>query len=276
MVLKILLILLILFFIWVWVYGIYRLQCWLFNFYLKGDELSTRAKMNARRWGWTGAIVLGAVPALWLQSVLEKGPGNPQDIEAFLAVLAGPVIEEIAKGIAPLAAYFMLARPSGRKLFVIGLLSGSGFYLFETLLYSFGALNNSIDPGAALAQELVIRAIAIGFLHPISAGMTGLGLGLAAASNSKFVKMICVMAGFGLGCFFHIWNNGVAMTNMRGGRLDQTEFFGIHVFVLVMLLVAARVRIFFKQDAAAKPEVTVAKSEEKQEMPVSAMTSTTA
>lgn len=247
----------VLFLMWLWVYCIYRTLCWFFSLYLAKDELSLTAQRRARLWGIFGATFFGAVPVMILQGGIDPTTTLDQAATDALAVLVGPFIEEVSKGIASLVAFFYLSKPSGRKLFVIGALSGVGFHLTETLLYSLGATLN----GGNVGNELVIRAIALSLMHPLAAGMTGLGLGLAASSKSKLLKLLFAGLGFSCGVFIHVWNNGVALMINRGERLDQSEFFGIHLLLAVSLLIISRVRIASKEASEKGTSRTLARED---------------
>jgi RsiW-degrading membrane proteinase PrsW (M82 family) len=229
-----------------WIYCIYRVLCRFFRVFVTADEVPMLMQKRARLWGATGAVILSTLPLL----IFENGSSNG---DAALGVIVFPFIEEIAKGLAPLAALFMLSNPSGRKLFLIGALSGAGFYLTETCIATLAA---ALQGGAEFGLQLTVRAVALCFLHPLSTGITGLGLGLAASTDWKILKLAFATLGFSAGTFVHMWNNQVAVMVDNGSRIDQSEFFGIHLFTIICLLIAARLRIFFR-DTSKDSEVTL-------------------
>ena len=82
---------------------------------------------------------------------------------------------------------------------------GLGFTLVEDASYYGGAL---LEGGAAgLVGSFVVRGVLSTFMHPLFTSMTGVGLGLASRSDSRWVKFGAPAAGLLMAMDLHcLWD----------------------------------------------------------------------
>ncbi|WP_110206137.1 PrsW family intramembrane metalloprotease [Nocardioides daejeonensis] len=179
-----------------------------------------------------------------------------------LAVVA-PISEEATKGL------FLLLLLVWRRNELDGVLDGIvyagmvgiGFAFTENILYLAAAYDGTPgqDPGglAGLGVTFVVRCLASPFAHPFFTAFTGIGVGLAISSRSRFVQIAAPVGGYLLAVLMHAaWNGSTLLAEGLG-------FFGVYflvmapIFVLVIVLaiwVRSRERVLLAQalDDAAR------------------------
>src|SRR5215210_2134386 len=214
------------------------------------EPLNVLALMAA--WGATGAVALslagnGIVLGL-LPPALEK---------AFGSAVAGPLVEEVAKGLALVVA-FSLSWWAARRFgflelegltdgMVYGAAVGLGFAFTEDLLYLFNAADEQ-GLGVGLSEYASrVDFFGVGQLgHAVYTAAFGAGLGLATWSRSwrgwlgfPFLGLVAAMLMHavhnGLPSFVLVWRYGLekATAAMSGGSLPGDLF--------------ARMQFFFKE-----------------------------
>ena len=135
---------------------------------------------------------------------------------AVVAVATAPLAEESMKALGPLLLF--LLRPSAFSGVVDGIvycgLSATGFAMLENILYlggygyAAGADRGGVAGGVAQVIGIFFVRIALsGFAHPLFTAMTGIGLGVAARSGSKKVRILAPIAGWLTAMLLHgSWN----------------------------------------------------------------------
>jgi protease PrsW len=176
---------------------------------------------------------LGLLLALFLWGALGAGgiaaAGN-QAVEAALsedvalvygAAISAPLVEEIAKGVALLAAVLAsgwTARRFRTREFsgptdgmVYGVAVGLGFAFSENYVYFLNDTftSESLAAGFATldAREGFLNLATLG--HGVYTGLFGLGLGLATWSADRLSRIAWPLIGLGAGMFLHAVNNGM-------------------------------------------------------------------
>ena len=164
-----------------------------------------------------GAAVATAT-ALLLQGI---GAFNGVTEAASLAV-AAPVTEEATKGA------FLVALLWWRRHELDGVLDGIvyagmvgiGFAFTENILYLAAAYNGSeaTGPGGVetLTTTFLVRGLASPFAHPLFTTFTGIGIGVAVASRSRFVRVVAPLAGYLLAVLTHGLWNGSTLSGLQG------------------------------------------------------------
>ncbi|MFY1689536.1 PrsW family intramembrane metalloprotease [Plantactinospora sp. WMMB782] len=147
----------------------------------------------------------------------------------LVGVLVAPFIEELTKALGP----FLLLLYQRRKWSGItdGIvycgLSAVGFAMVENILY-FGlhGYAEGVDRygPATGAQNLfgifILRVLISGFAHPLFTSMTGIGLGIAARSASRPIRILAPLAGLLLAMMLHgAWNLAAVLTQLSGEPL---------------------------------------------------------
>jgi RsiW-degrading membrane proteinase PrsW (M82 family) len=151
----------------------------------------------------TVAFILNSVGS-WI--VGENLGGDAAEI--YGGSISAPIVEEGAK-----AAVLLLIFWRWRRLFngpldgaVYAILVGLGFTVTEdALYYARGAAEDGVD-GALFT--FVVRGLLSPFGHPLYTAMFGIGLGYAAQTTVRWVKVAAPIAGFALAVGLHsLWNS---------------------------------------------------------------------
>jgi RsiW-degrading membrane proteinase PrsW (M82 family) len=169
-----------------------------------------------------GACVATAVALLLNQgaAAFAKHQHLPS---ALVAVLSAPVAEESMKALGPLLLF--LLRPKAFSGVVDGIvycgMSATGFAMVENILYlgGYGYAANVDREGVAgglagVVGIFVVRIALSGFAHPLFTAMTGIGLGVAARSADKRVRVLAPLAGWLTAMILHgSWNLMATLAN---------------------------------------------------------------
>ncbi|MGW5673171.1 PrsW family intramembrane metalloprotease, partial [Micromonospora sp. NPDC003776] len=162
-----------------------------------------------------GAFVSTAISLLVNETgaKLFKDWGLPT---ALTAVLVAPFIEELTKAAGPILLLIFRRREfSGiTDALVYCGLSAIGFAMVENILYlgGYGYRTGVQEYGPATGAQQVIaifivRILLFGFAHPLFTSMTGVGLGVAARTADRRVRILAPIAGLLLAMMLHgTWN----------------------------------------------------------------------
>lgn len=133
---------------------------------------------------------------------------GPDAVMLLGAPLAGPIVEEITKGLG-LVALFVLLRAefdNMRDGFVYGALIGLGFNWFEAPLYV--AQTYAEFGTASWGMQLGWRYALFGLAgHAMFTGIFGAGLGLALQTRRTWLKVLAPMIALLLAVAAHAYNN---------------------------------------------------------------------
>jgi protease PrsW len=158
--------------------------------------------------------------------------------ELFSAVISAPVVEESSKALILFIFFFWKKDEFDGILdgMVYAGMVGLGFAMTENVqYYGKAALQGGIEGTVVL---FIIRGGMSAFSHPLFTGMTGIGLGWARQSNSKAIKFIMPLMGFGLAMLLHgTWN--------LSASLHPAIFFLTYGAVMIPVFVGALVAVIF-------------------------------
>jgi protease PrsW len=179
-------------------------------------------------WGATIAAFVAIVLNTAGELIVSEQLGT-EAAEIYGYSISAPVVEEAAKG-AILFALFWWKRAEFNGVIdgmVYAALVGLGFAMTENVLYyGQGAAEEGIV-GAVVT--FVVRGLMSPFAHPVFTAMTGIGLGIAASSNSRAVKLLAPLIGLALAMGLHsLWNTSA------GAGL----FFGVYLLIMVPIFFA--------------------------------------
>jgi RsiW-degrading membrane proteinase PrsW (M82 family) len=154
-------------------------------------------------WGASVAVLVAAL----LNALADRALG-----EALGSTVAGPAVEELAKGAILVALY--RRRPDEFDGIIDGLIyasmAGLGFAFVENIAYYARALAN--DGAGGLAVTFTLRGVLAPFSHPLFTSMAGLGLGLARQTSIPAVKRVAPFVGFAIAIALHgLWNKAAAL-----------------------------------------------------------------
>jgi RsiW-degrading membrane proteinase PrsW (M82 family) len=149
--------------------------------------------------------------------------------DALVAVLVAPFIEETTKALGPLLLLLVRRREwSGITDGIVYCgLSAVGFAMVENILYlgGHGYASGADQYGPATGAQMVFalfigRILIFGFAHPLFTSMTGVGLGIAARSGDRRVRLLAPVAGLLLAMMLHgTWNLVPTLVQVTGENL---------------------------------------------------------
>jgi len=162
-------------------------------------------------WG-AGVATSGALLVNTQGSKLFEALGLADNL---VGVLVAPFIEELLKAAFPLLL-FVFYRKAYTGI-IDGLvycgLSATGFAMVENILYlggmGFGddTLSGYAARAFAVTMIFIVRVPMSGFAHPLFTSLTGIGLGIAARSPSRTVRILAPLGGLIAAMMLHgTWN----------------------------------------------------------------------
>lgn len=136
----------------------------------------SRLLLLAFLWGASVAVVASLVLELATSAVLGDG---------FVLTVAGPAIEEAAKG-----AFLLIMLTGSRRREFDGVVDGLVYAGFAAVGFAFvediGYLAQSFGQGTSTGvATVVLRLVMAPFAHPLFTSMTGLGVGLAVSRPAR-------------------------------------------------------------------------------------------
>ncbi|PZF84787.1 PrsW family intramembrane metalloprotease [Micromonospora deserti] len=159
---------------------------------------------------------------------------------ALTGVLVAPFIEELTKALGPILLLVFRRREwSGITdgLVYCGL-SAIGFAMVENILYlggyGYATGVERYGPATGTMQVItifIVRILLFGFAHPLFTSMTGVGLGIAARTADRRVRVLAPIAGLLLAMMLHgTWNLLPTLTQATGQALIMLYgFIGVMV-----------------------------------------------
>lgn len=222
---------------------------------------------------FAAAVLVGAVNPAALDAAqrLAENVQNAPDLDSLLYLLAPvirhpltlaaallflsiftPLIEETTKS---LGVWLVSGRLSSlRQGFALGMISGAGFALVESL-------SAVVSPDEMWGMAFVARAFS-SLMHILAAGLTGLGIAYARLQR----RYLHFLGLFSLGMAVHgVWNGGAALAVLGGLRITLSDpeidlpgallvLAGVFViFVMVTLMAAGLLMLNVR---LGKPETT--------------------
>ena len=197
-------------------------------------------------WMLAVAFFWGALVAVFFAIIINslgvavvRALSNEATANFYGLVVSAPVVEETAKALA-LFALFAWRRDEFDGVIdgiVYAALIGLGFAMTENVKYYGVAVLEHNAFGV-----FVVRGLFSPFAHPLFTGMTGVGLGLAAQSDSKFTKALAPVAGFFAAIILHAgWNASAYFTSTsdNGLYIVLTYFLVMMPAFATMLVIVA-------------------------------------
>jgi protease PrsW len=149
--------------------------------------------------------------------------------DALVAVLVAPFIEELTKALGPFLLMWRRRREwSGITDGIVYCgLSAIGFAMVENILYlgGHGYASGADQYGPATGAQMVFalfigRILLFGFAHPLFTSMTGVGLGIAARTGDRRIRVLAPLAGLLLAMILHgSWNLIPTLAQATGENL---------------------------------------------------------
>ncbi|MFE0021879.1 PrsW family intramembrane metalloprotease [Amycolatopsis sp. NPDC059021] len=219
------------------------------------------AKLLLLAFAW-GACV-AAIAALLINSTAEAvgdlllGSGQGS---TFSAVVSAPIVEEALKG--AFVLLILWRRTSEFDGVVDGVVyagfSAAGFAFMENIYYfgrAFADHGFGNGQNAGVLAAFFLRGVLSPFTHPLFAVLTGIGIGVAAITASKVMRILAPLGGYVAAVCLHALWNGAAL--IGGSKTFLTVYFLIMVplFIGVFYLVVLQRRREQRIVAAALPKM---------------------
>ncbi len=189
----------------------------------------TRYLVFAFLWGALVATLLAAVFNTGAIAVLEVA-ADPDAAVTATAVVVAPVVEEAMKGVLVLLVWWALGHEFDGVTdgMVYAGICAAGFAFTENIQYLAQAYTEG--GGEALTGTFVARCLLSPFAHPMFTVLTGVGVGIAAASRSWLPRVIAPVVGYLLAVLAHaLWN----LAAVTGGTGLVTVYLLVEVPVFV-------------------------------------------
>lgn len=167
--------------------------------------------------------------------------------EALVAVLVAPVIEELTKALGPILLLLVRRREfSGITDGIVYCgMSALGFAMVENILYLGGlSYGRGIEEygratGATmLFATFILRILLSGFAHPLFTSMVGVGLGIAARTADRRIRVMVPLTGLLFAMMLHgLWNFTPTVTAATGEPLIMLYgYFAVMVPIFLGML----------------------------------------
>tara|TARA_Y100000310_G_scaffold336092_1_gene419752 strand:- start:7608 stop:8378 length:771 start_codon:yes stop_codon:yes gene_type:complete len=195
-------------------------------------------------WGCTFAVVGSLTFNTLFTTAVGMMFGYGKDV--LTASISAPFFEEFFKSIILLFFFFWKKKDFNGIVdgIVYAAMVGLGFAMAENMLYYARSLTSG--GFIELMQTVFARGVASAFAHPIFTAMTGIGLGLAIRTTSKFLKKFYPVAGFIGAVILHsTWNSAGLLG--RGGF----ELMYVLIFVPTLLFIIGLVWMLVRK----KPDI---------------------
>lgn len=191
-----------------------------------------------------GALVAALLAGLINTSahVVFSSATNPEEARLATAVFFAPVVEEAAKGLLVLLVWRLRRREFDGITdgMVYAGIAAAGFAFTENIQYL--GLSYAEGGEQVLTAVFIARCLVTPFAHPIFTVMFGIGVGVAATTRSRVLKVGAPVAGYVLAVLLHgIWN--LAAVSGGQGLIAVFLLVEIPVFLaFIALIVWARRR----------------------------------
>lgn len=203
------------------------------------------------------SLLINSTARLAGEAILGQDGGS-----LLAATVSAPLAEEAMKGALLFGLLWWRRREFDGVIdgIVYAGLVAAGFAFTENILY-FG---RAFDVGGLASEQggvlivFVLRGLLSPFAHPLFTAMTGIGLGLAAASHNATVRLVAPIAGYLGAVVLHgLWNGSATI----GGGIGFLSVYGlvmVPLFIGMIVLVVWQRRREQRVVAAALPRFAAA------------------
>ena len=185
-------------------------------------------------WGALVAALIAGVFNTGANIAFESAIGQPDQAMLATAIFSAPLVEEAAKGLLVLLVWWLRRREFDGITdgMVYAGIVAAGFAFTENIQYLGLAYQHG--GGEALTGTFVARCIFTPFAHPIFTVMTGIGIGIAASTRNRLLKVVAPVGGYLLAAMLHaLWNLGA----VTGGQGMVAAYLVVEVPIFIGFLV---------------------------------------
>ncbi|MGZ6853974.1 MAG: PrsW family intramembrane metalloprotease [Mycobacteriaceae bacterium] len=186
----------------------------------------TRYLVVAFLWGALFAALAAGIFNSGANLAFEAATGAPATANIATAVLSAPLVEEACKGLLVLLVWRLRRREFDGIVdgMVYAGIVAAGFAFTENIQYLGLAYQSGGDQG--LTGTFVARCLLSPFAHPMFTVLTGIGVGIAATTRSRVLRVLAPLAGYLLAVMCHaLWNIG----SLTGGQGLVSVFIVVEV-----------------------------------------------
>ena len=200
-------------------------------------------RFEAEPWRYlVTAFLWGALVAALAAGVFNTGANiafqaaTGQEDDAFLAtsVFSAPLVEEACKGLLVLLVWWFRRREFDGIIdgMVYAGVVAAGFAFTENIQYLGMAYSDGGD--SALTGTFIARCLFTPFAHPMFTVLTGIGIGIAATTGNRALKVFAPVGGYLLAALSHaVWN----LAAITGGAGMISVYFVVEVPIFVAFVV---------------------------------------
>ena len=192
----------------------------------------TRYLVVAFLWGALVAALIAGVFNTGAHLVFSTATGTDA-ARLVTAVVSAPVVEEAAKGLLVLMVWWLRRREFDGIIdgMVYAGLVAAGFAFTENIQYL--GLGYQEGGDEALTGIFIARCLFTPFAHPMFTVLTGIGIGIAASTRSRTLRVVAPLGGYVLACLAHaLWN----LSALTGGAGMLTVYLVVEVPIFLAFL----------------------------------------
>jgi RsiW-degrading membrane proteinase PrsW (M82 family) len=201
-----------------------------------------RYLVTAFLWGALVAALAAGVFNTGANIAFQAATGRDDDAMLATAVFSAPLVEEACKGLLVLLIWWFRRREFDGIIdgIVYAGVVAAGFAFTENIQYLGMAYSHGGDE--ALTGTFIARCLFTPFAHPMFTVLTGIGIGIAATTRSRALKVLAPIGGYLLAALSHaIWN--LAAITGGAGMISIYLVVEVPIFIaFVALVVWARRR----------------------------------
>ena len=201
-----------------------------------------RYLVTAFLWGALVAALAAGIFNTGANVAFQAATGRDDDAMLATAVFSAPLVEEACKGLLVLFVWWFRRREFDGIIdgMVYAGVVAAGFAFTENIQYLGMAYDDG--GGASLTGTFLARCLFTPFAHPMFTVLTGIGIGIAATTSNRGLKIFPPVAGYLLAALSHaVWN--LAAITGGAGLLSVYLLVELPIFVaFVALVVWARRR----------------------------------
>jgi protease PrsW len=202
----------------------------------------TRYLVVAFLWGALVAALAAGIFNTGANIAFQAATGRHDSAMLATAVFSAPLVEESCKGLLVLLVWRLRRREFDGIIdgMVYSGIVAAGFAFTENIQYLGMAYTDGGDQ--TLTGTFIARCLFTPFAHPMFTVLTGIGIGIAATSRSRILKVLAPVGGFVLASLSHaLWN--LAAVTGAAGLLAVYLVVEVPIFIaFVVLVVWARRR----------------------------------
>ena len=176
----------------------------------------TRYLVVAFLWGALVAAVAAAIFNTGADVAFQAATGTATEASLATAVFSAPLVEEASKGLLVALVWWLRRREFDGIIdgMVYAGIVAAGFAFTENIQYLGLAYQQGGDQ--ALTGTFIARGLFTPFAHPMFTVLTGIGIGIAATTRHRALKILAPLGGYLLAVMAHALWNLAAVTGAAG------------------------------------------------------------